>query len=503
MNAPRIAIGGFLHETNTFAPSRATYSDFVSGSGQVAMATGDQIVSRLAGINLGVSGALEHAAAHDWTLLPTLWAMASPSAHVEEDAFERIAEQLLKRLSDTLPVDGVFLDLHGAMVCTHIEDGEGELLDRVRALIGVDTPLVASLDLHANVTERMVEAADLLESYRTYPHIDMAATGTRAAACLGAMLGTRWRPDKAFRCVPYLMPTVWQCTEVEPARTLYAILERLARKLDTASLNMGFPAADFPGCAPTVLAYGEGAEAAADALLTAVLNAEPDFVGEVLTPDAAVARALEIARSANSPVIIADTQDNPGAGGDSDTTGLARALIAASATDAALGCIVDPEAALAAHAAGAGATLRLALGGRSAIPGDAPLEADFTVMALGDGRLRADGPYFGGTEMALGPCACLRTGGVDLVITTGKVQAADRALFRHVGIVPEERPILGVKSSVHFRADFEPQAAAILITAAPGPMAVDPAALPWTRLAPETRVAPLCEAFGKRCPTVP
>jgi microcystin degradation protein MlrC len=178
--------------------------------------------------------------------------------------------------------------------------------------------------------------------------------------------------------------------------------------------------------------------------------------------------------------------------------GLAHALIAGGAVGAALGNIVDGQAARAAHDAGAGSEIRLALGARSGIPGDVALEASFAVVALSDGRFRATGPYFGGTQMEMGPSACLRSGGVDFVVTTGRAQMADREMFRQVGIDPETRPILGVKSSVHFRADFAPIAAAILTVAAPGPMAVDPAKLPWTRLAPGTRLSPLGAAFERK-----
>ena len=495
MTAPRVAVGGFLHETNTFAPSPATHADFVSGAGHVPLSEGASIARRTAGANLAVAGMLAHARAEGWTAVPTLWAAAGPSAHVAEEAFERIAGRLVEAIRAALPLDGVMLDLHGAMVCAHLDDGEGALLARVREAIGPDVPLVAALDLHANVTEAMVEAADLLDAYRTYPHVDMAATGARAAAALGRLMGG-WRPAKALRRVPYLVPIAWQSTDADPARGLYAALERLAEGR-SASLAMGFPAADVPGCGPAVLAYGEGADEAADALLADVLAAEAAFAGEVWTPEEGVAEALRLARGARGPVILADTQDNPGAGGASDTMGLARALVAARAEGAAIGSIVDPRAARAAHAAGEGAAIRLPLGGRSRIPGDAPLEAEFVVGALSDGRFRTTGPYYGDVAMDLGPSARLGLAGVDLAVTSARAQMADRAMFRHLGIVPEERPVLGLKSSVHFRADFAPMAHAVLVVAAPGPMAVDPSTLPWTRLAPGMRLRPLGPAFGE------
>ncbi len=171
---------------------------------------------------------------------------------------------------------------------------------------------------------------------------------------------------------------------------------------------------------------------------------------------------------ASKPIVIADTQDNPGAGGDSDTTGMLRALVRNGATNAAIGVIVDPESAKAAHAAGPGAIVRLALGGKSGIPGDAPFEHNFVVETLSDGKFAAPGPYFGGSMMNLGPSACLRVGGVRVVVGSRKAQLADQAMFRFVGIEPSEQSILVNKSSVHFRADFEPIAEKIIICAAPG-----------------------------------
>jgi microcystin degradation protein MlrC len=190
------------------------------------------------------------------------------------------------------------------------------------------------------------------------------------------------------------------------------------------------------------------------------------------------------------PVVIADTQDNPGAGGDSNTTGMLRALVAADAQDAALGLLWDPAAVQVATAAGLGAQVRVALGGCAGIEGDAPYEAEFVVEHLGDGKCRFDGPMMNGVQADVGPVATLRLGGVRVVVSSGKSQMLDRNLFRTGGVQPEGMRILVVKSSVHFRADFQPIASEVLVAKAPGPMKGDSADLPWRRLAPGMRISP-------------
>ena len=250
----------------------------------------------------------------------------------------------------------------------------------------------------------------------------------------------------------------WQCTNDEPCKRIYAELAaRESAVVPTLSFAPGFPAADFHDCGPTVMAYGEtlaDAEAAAEAVAMLVLDNERAFDGRIFAADEGVAHAIQIAAKASKPVVIADTQDNPGAGGDSDTTGMLRALLSAGARKAALGVMVDPEAAKTAHAAGVGRTVSLALGGKSGIPGDAPFEGAFVVETLSDGRLVAPGPYYGGARMDLGPSACLGIGGVRVVVASRKAQLADQAMYRFVGIEPTEQKILVNKSSVHFRRRF-------------------------------------------------
>lgn len=493
----KIVYGGFQHETNTFAPDLADWAAFQAGGGWPGLVSGERLWEAIRGSNIPAAGFVQQALAAGDQVIPTTWCAASPSAHVERETYERIAGMILQGIKDALPVDAVYLDLHGAMVAQHFDDGEGELLRRVRSLVGPQVAIVASLDLHANVTTRMLAEADLLVGYRTYPHVDMHDTGVRAHGLLQRRLRTGRRPAMAQRRLPYLVPICWQCTDIEPARSLYQLLARTETADTHLSFATGFPAADFPECSPVLWAYAD-TEAQAQALLDpvadAALAAEPHFAGRLYAPEEAVRHGQAHAGSGR-PTIIADAQDNPGAGSNSDSTGMLRALVACGAQRAAIGLIVDASSAAMAHAAGVGATLRLALGGKSGIPGDAPFEEDFVVEQLSDGRVDATGPYYRGFKLDLGPSACLRIGGVRIVVASRKVQMADQAMFRAVGIEPTRQDILVVKSAVHFRADYTPIAREIIVATAPGSMPMVLENLPWTRLAPGIRIDPCGRAF--------
>jgi len=487
----RIAIGGFQHETNTFAPSKASFEDFARGGAWPGLCRGPALFEAVAGINLPVAGFIERARDGGHELLPLSWAQATPSAEVREDAYERIAGQILEDLAGLRHLDAVYLDLHGAMVAEHLEDGEGELLARVRRLIGPDLPLVASLDLHANITPAMVELSDALVVFRTYPHIDMAATGARSAELIERLLAAGRAPFKAYRQLPFLIPTTAGCTTQEPAQGLFARLADLDRPpLISLSFACGFGPADIYHCGPSVVAYGEDAkasEAAAQALADEALAREDAFAARFWRPAEAVSHAIAAARTAAGPIILADTQDNPGGGANSDTVGLLAELVRQGAERAAVGLIYDPAAALAAHEAGEGASLRIGLGAKSGLAGHRPFEADYTVERLGDGAFTATGPFYEGAHMHLGTMALLAVGGVRAAVASRKNQAADQEMFRHLGVEPAAEKILALKSSVHFRAHFEPIAAEILVVAAPGPNPADLSDLTYRRLRPGVR----------------
>jgi microcystin degradation protein MlrC len=496
---PRIAVGGFHHETNSFAPGTAGFDDFVAPDAWPGLSHGKEIIDNFQNLNVGISGFLSATKEAGWTPEPLLWASAGPSGPVTEDAFERIVANLLGGLRDALPLDGVYLCLHGAMVCEHLQDGEGELLARVRALIG-RTPLVASLDLHANVTRAMLDNADALAAYRTYPHLDMAETGARAARLLQARLA-RGKPfAKAFRKLGFLIPLTWQCTLVEPGASVYRRLGELETGgIASLSFTPGFPPADIRDCGPAIFAYGNDqkvAEAAVEALASEVEAKKDGFAGRLWSAQEAVAHAIERAASAKRPVILADTQDNPGAGANSDTVWILAELVKQNAKGAVVGLLHDPPAAQAAHRAGQGTELDLLLGSGSKLPGHAPFETRATVAALSDGAFTATGPFYGGSRMQLGPMAVLEIGGVRVVVSSRKQQAADQAMFTHLGIDPARQAILVLKSSVHFRADFQGLADEVLVVAAPGPNAADPADLAYRNLRPGMLLGPNGPAFG-------
>ena len=488
----RVLIAGFQHETNTFAPSKTGYDDFVRGGAFPALARGDELLA-MRDINIPIGGFV--GAMDNVELVPVLWAGATPAAHVTSDAFERIAQEIVSQATN---VDAIYLDLHGAMVCEHLDDGEGELLDRLRRKVGPRVPIIASLDLHANVTQKMLTSADALVAYRTYPHVDMAETGTRAAFLLRRMLQRGNALYRASQQIPFLIPINGMCTLVEPASGIYQAMAAAEDQHGLAlSFAMGFPAADFPECGPVVWGYGDSESVTQQvaALADQIIAREAEWAVPLLEPEDAVRKAIVLAANASRPVVIADTQDNPGGGGDSDTTGMLRALLSCGAQEAAIGLIVDPAAAEAAHAAGVGADIRIGLGGHSGVAGDAPLEESYRVEQLSDGRCQYGGPMMHGKWSGVGPSARLSLGGVQIVVSSHKDQMLDRSLYRMVGVEPEKMKILVNKSSVHFRADFQPMAEAVLVAKAPGPLLADPADYPWTRLRKGLRLRPLGPVF--------
>ncbi|MBS0562165.1 MAG: MlrC C-terminal domain-containing protein, partial [Proteobacteria bacterium] len=303
--------------------------------------------------------------------------------------------------------------------------------------------------------------------------------------------GAPW--PRAYRQVDFWIPLGSQCTLVSPMRDVMD--ERAARAAGNGVVELafcfGFPYADFPGCGVAVAAYGEtqeAADAAADALAGFINRREAVFVADTLPAAEAVARAIAAAGPGKGPVVIADTQDNPGGGGHGDTTGLLAELVRQNAQGALVCLINDAESAAACHAAGQGATVALSLGGKS---DGVPFACKALVLRLTDGRFTLTGPMGAGNPADLGPSALIEVApGVRVIVVTRKMQALDQAIIRHFGIEPAECRIIALKSSVHFRADFAPVASGIIVALAPGPVVADPSTLTFRHLRPGLRTRP-------------
>lgn len=473
----RIAVAGFMHETNTFACVHTGMDAFIASDAWPGLLRGQALLDEVQGANIAIAGFIKQAKVLQHELAPLLWASANPSGLVSMRAYERIWSLLARELEQAMPIDALFLDLHGAMVAEHVDDGEGELLERIRAIVGPNIPIVASLDFHANISTRMVALSDALAVYRSYPHTDISATGRRAAILLQRLLDGKIL-HKAYHKLPFLIPMLWQCTLIEPMASLMRNVERYNDNI-SVEIAPGFPLADVYDCGPAVLAYGTdpvATEAAAQRLYDAILAQRDNFCGKLYTPEQAVSHAL--AAGNGKLIILADTNDNPGGGAASDTTDILHELVRQHAPSACFGLLCDPLAANAAHAAGSGKTIELALGSTASLVGR------YTVEALGSGQFTGTGPFYLGCKMDLGPMARLRLGGIQILISSRKQQAADQAMFRHLGIEPAQQSILVLKSSVHFRADFAPLAREILIVAASGENIADLTQLHYQKLRP-------------------
>jgi microcystin degradation protein MlrC len=341
----------------------------------------------------------------------------------------------------------------------------------------------------------MVDGADALTIYRTYPHVDMADTGARAAEVLMQLVGGVIA-HKAHRQGDYLVPLHLGGTEFEPNRGIFRRLRELAPTSLSADVALGFPPSDVPDAGPSIVAYAstqDGAQHIVDQLDRELRAAESRYVNDVHTPDMAITKAM--ANRSGRPVILADTQDNSGAGGTADSVAPVIDLIRHGAQHAVVAILTDAEFAAAAHECGVGRTFEAALGGKLSKGPHGPLRGKFRVLALGDGRFVCTGPVSRGARMNLGRMALVRVedaGGADvkIVISSVRSQPLDQAMLRHVGVEPAAERILVLKSSVHFRADFDPLAAATLVVEWPGCNPSDPARCEYTRLRPNLRLAP-------------
>jgi microcystin degradation protein MlrC len=470
---PRVLTARFMHETNTFSRVRTDMAlirrrDFHREN---------QIPQAFRGTRSALGATFEAADKYGWTLVHPVSANPNPSGIVAEAAFDEIAGMIVDAATTRGPIDGVLLHLHGAMVTERHEDGEGELLARLRQRLGPQIPVVATLDLHANVTRKMADHANALIAFRTYPHIDMYERAWQGAALLDRAMRGEIRPVTVIARRPMLHGLDWGRTQRGPMAELIARGDAIeaAGEAVAVSVCAGFALANIRDVGPSVTVTvdaggGDPATGHAQAIAEAFMDhawATREFTTvHMLSVAQAVARARE-GKPGDKPLVVADFTDNPGGGGYGDATAFLQGLVEGGVERVAFHAICDPQAVADGMRAGVGAKTTLAIGGKTdPAMGGGPLTLEGEVACLTNGKFIAYGPMGGGVERNYGPSMVFRvggTGGVDIIVITNNGQATDLAQFTSLGVDPTRYTTVAVKSMQHFRAAFEPIAREVVL----------------------------------------
>lgn len=462
----RVLAATILHEANSFARTPAPVAHFE----RQGIFLGEAVAERFRSTRTEMAGFLAAAAEHGWQISTPIAVPCSPAGPMARAAFDLFRDTLLAGLRAAAPLDGVLLALHGANVVEDEPDPDGALAEAVRAAVGPDVPVSITLDPHSNISDRLARSVNAISAYRTHPHTDHLETGRRAAETLRrAMQGeirpvvhlSRSRQLRGFDASRTTPPD-------GPMRRALALARRLEQEpgVIEVSLQSGFVLADVWQVGPSAAVTADGRDPRFAALADRMIDFCWAERNNETVPMISVAEALAEARAVPpgpGPIVISDFGDAPGGGGYGDATALLRALLGAGFPDALFVSIADAGAVTLAQAAGVGRRVRLALGGHVApAHGGGPIEDDFTVLALSDGRFVHEGPYTPGVVGNFGPSVLLECQGVRIVATTWQRNILDLQQIRIFGIDPAGCGLIAIKCMDAFRAAFNPIARAVI-----------------------------------------
>lgn len=456
----RLLLATMSHETNTFSPVPTKLERFCRNGD--TLLSGQAAIDFYRGTATCMGGYLAVAAENNAEVVVPVCASAPPSGPVDSEAYETICGRITDAVAQG-GFDAIWLDLHGAMVTDRCDDGEGELLRRIRA-IDPDTPLCVAYDMHANVFDPMVRHAEVITGYQTYPHIDQRQTAERAARALLRVMRREVTPTAAWGTAPMLPHVMAQGTHRAPNRDLQAMCaawESSGRAL-SASLFVGFPHADveMAGLSAVVVTDNDpqAAQAMVDELLSAAWTARRDFLFDIEPLEASVSRAKALGAPGERPVVLLDHYDNCASGGTMDTTDVLREILRQGLQDVVFFGIYDPAAVDQAVQAGVGATVTLSIGAKLPMPqlpvASAPLEVTGTVQTISSGRFRLKGGLTPGLEVFMGRTVVLDTGPVQIVLLSRHIEPTAQEMLQVLGIDPARKQFVAIKSRVHWRADL-------------------------------------------------
>ena len=471
------------HETNTFSPVPTPLARF--GHGRAGPVGGEEALEEFRGTGSALGAFIDLAERAGAEIVLPIAAQAWPSGRVAQDAYEHIAGKILAAVAQGC--DAVLLDLHGAMVTERFDDGEGELLARIRRS-APKVPVAVAHDMHANLFPGMARTATSLAGYQTYPHVDMYETGMRAASPVLNSISGKVKPALAFGHRPMLPHVMRQSSLDSPNREIQARARDMERNgALSASFFVGFPHADIPyaGVSAVVVTDGDPTLATryCEELLDMAWNARARFVYVPEPLETSMRKAKEMEAK---PVVLLDHYDNCASGGTMDTMAVLGAMLDAGLANAAAFAVCDPQAAAQMREAGTGARVNLSLGGKLDMPElglkGVPRSVSGTVKRLFDGQYRNEGPMARGERVDMGLTAVLDTGSVEIVVVSRQVEPYDIAPWRHLGIDPRDKSYLMLKSRVHWRAGLGPIARAVVECAGAGVCTSDYAQLRFRRV---------------------
>lgn len=454
----------FSHETNSFSLHKTGREAFMAR--YVLM--GEAALAERGNENTELAGFLDAGLAHQWQVNHVLSAAAGPSGKVRRQAFDWLCEPILAAIR-LKRFDGILLGLHGAMGLDFCEDGEGELLARIRSLVGPDLPIAITLDPHANVSRQMCALADIIVSFKTYPHIDMRKAGRHAGEILQRTMAGEIHPRTIRVSRPMLEEVNGGRTDIGPMIERMAIARAYEETAGVfaVSINAGFASADVVEVGPTVLVTAQGDFSAHSAFAETLADDIWNRRFEVLNDYLSVTEAATIAAQympTEGPLVIADYADNPGAGGYGDATELLRALLDADVGNACFGPLVDASAVQILHDTGVGQSIQITLGGTTDPRfGGGPLSLEGQLVSISDGHFIGDGPIIHGLHGSFGPSAVLRVAGIEILVVSTARQILDLQQFKAFGIDPQHKNVVALKSMQHFRAAFEPIAGHVIV----------------------------------------
>ncbi|MGE0799665.1 MAG: M81 family metallopeptidase [Lautropia sp.] len=493
----RFVIAGMLHETNTFSPVATPLASFFSraappeaAAGRPPLLAGRAAIDAYAGTNIAFAAFLKAAAEAGAEVEVPLYAKAAPSAPTDRAAFDTMCDAIVGAVARGC--DAVLLDLHGAMVAEGFDDGEAELLRRIRA-IAPTVPIAVALDFHGNLSPELIRQADVITGYRTYPHVDMSETGERAARTLLAALDGRVKPRTLHAWLPMLTHMNQHSPMFQPMKDIMsrAIRMEAGGEVLNASVFGGFPLADIPWAGLSVVIVADAADeralaraqACCDELAAQAWERRAEFVYRPAPLSQTIAEAKALAEF---PVVLADHGNNTASGGSADTMETIAEALRQGLTGIVAGPICDPAGVAAMIDAGVGARVTLPLGGRVDMPSigrtGVPLTLTGTIRAITDGSFTVTGPMMTGLRVSCGRTAVLDTGPLQLVVAEERCEPFDLGVFTHCGIDPLRARYIIIYSRQHFRAGFQPIAKTILMAAGPGVCSSDYGQFPFARL---------------------